>query len=79
MKLSITSPMYRVAKAMAAKDSGLEVKDRMWLKMTIPNSFIGKRNKKEREGGREKEKGRKREKKKERGRERGDRERERRR
>lgn len=41
VKLTLTSPMYRVAKAMAAKESGLEVKDRMWLKMTIPNSFIG--------------------------------------
>ncbi len=41
VKLSLQSPMYRVSKAMAAKDSGLEVKDRMWLKMTIPKSFIG--------------------------------------
>lgn len=41
VKLNLQSPMYRVAKAMAAKDSGLEVKDRIWLKMTIPKSFIG--------------------------------------
>ena len=42
VKLTLTSPIYRVAKAMAQPDSGLEVKDRTWLKMTIPKSFIGK-------------------------------------
>lgn len=26
---------------MAAPDSGLEIRDRMWLKITIPNAFIG--------------------------------------
>ena len=41
VKLNLTSPLYRVAKAMAQSDSGLEVKDRMWLKMPIPKSFIG--------------------------------------
>jgi segment polarity protein dishevelled len=41
VKLTLSSPLYRVAKAMAQSDSGLEVKDRMWLKMTIPKSFIG--------------------------------------
>ena len=41
VKLNIQTPMYRIVKAVAAKDSGLEVKDRTWLKMTIPNSFIG--------------------------------------
>ena len=44
VKLNLTSPLYRVAKAMAAPDSGLEVKDRMWLKMPIPKSFIGQYN-----------------------------------
>lgn len=28
--------------AMANSESGLEVRDRMWLKITIPNAFIGK-------------------------------------
>ena len=41
VKLQVTTPMYRIVKVMAAKESGLEVKDRTWLKMTIPNSFIG--------------------------------------
>ena len=27
---------------MSAPDSGLEIRDRMWLKITIPNAFIGK-------------------------------------
>ncbi len=34
--------MAAVAKAMASPESGLEVRDRMWLKITIPNAFIGK-------------------------------------
>lgn len=34
--------MTAVAKAMANPESGLEVRDRMWLKITIPNAFIGK-------------------------------------
>ena len=41
VKMNLSSPLYRVAKAMAQSDSGLEVKDRTWLKMTIPKSFIG--------------------------------------
>ena len=41
MKLTLTTPMYRIAKMVAAPNSGLEVKDRVWLKMTIPKSFIG--------------------------------------
>uniref|UniRef100_A0AAY4B344 Dishevelled n=1 Tax=Denticeps clupeoides TaxID=299321 RepID=A0AAY4B344_9TELE len=39
--LSIHSDMAIVAKAMASPESGLEVRDRMWLKITIPNAFIG--------------------------------------
>lgn len=27
---------------MADSESGLEIRDRMWLKITIPNAFIGK-------------------------------------
>ncbi|KAG2470518.1 segment polarity protein dishevelled homolog DVL-3-like [Polypterus senegalus] len=39
--LSIHSDMTTIAKAMASPESGLEVRDRMWLKITIPNAFIG--------------------------------------
>ena len=42
MKLTLTTPMYRIAKSLAAANSGLEVKDRVWLKMKIPKSFIGR-------------------------------------
>lgn len=35
--------MPAVVKAMASSESGLEVRDRMWLKITIPNAFIGKK------------------------------------
>ena len=33
--------MMTIAKSMANPDSGLDVRDRMWLKITIPNAFIG--------------------------------------
>uniref|UniRef100_A0A4W5KTX3 Dishevelled segment polarity protein 3 n=1 Tax=Hucho hucho TaxID=62062 RepID=A0A4W5KTX3_9TELE len=39
--LSIHSNMATIAKAMANPESGLEVRDRMWLKITIPSAFIG--------------------------------------
>uniref|UniRef100_I3KKZ9 Dishevelled segment polarity protein 3b n=1 Tax=Oreochromis niloticus TaxID=8128 RepID=I3KKZ9_ORENI len=39
--LNIHSDMTMVVKAMANPESGLEVRDRMWLKITIPNAFIG--------------------------------------
>lgn len=35
--------MTVVVKAMANAESGLEVRDRMWLKITIPNAFIGEK------------------------------------
>lgn len=41
-QLTIHSDMTAVVKAMANPESGLEVRDRMWLKITIPNAFIGK-------------------------------------
>ncbi|XP_041850312.1 segment polarity protein dishevelled homolog DVL-3-like isoform X3 [Melanotaenia boesemani] len=41
--LNIHSDMTVVVKAMANPESGLEVRDRMWLKITIPNAFIGKK------------------------------------
>lgn len=34
--------MPAVVRAMANPESGLEVRDRMWLKITIPSAFIGK-------------------------------------
>lgn len=40
--LTINSDMSTVVKTMARPDSGLEVRDRMWLKITIPHAFIGK-------------------------------------
>ena len=34
--------LEEIVKAMTKQDSGLEIRDRMWLKITIPNAFIGK-------------------------------------
>uniref|UniRef100_A0A7N4PJ30 Dishevelled segment polarity protein 3 n=1 Tax=Sarcophilus harrisii TaxID=9305 RepID=A0A7N4PJ30_SARHA len=48
--LSIHSDMATIVKAMASPESGLEVRDRMWLKITIPNAFIGSRVVPQREG-----------------------------
>ncbi|XP_025051738.1 segment polarity protein dishevelled homolog DVL-3 isoform X4 [Alligator sinensis] len=42
--LSIHSDMATIVKAMASPESGLEVRDRMWLKITIPNAFIDMAN-----------------------------------
>ncbi|XP_074535428.1 segment polarity protein dishevelled homolog DVL-3 [Halichoeres trimaculatus] len=39
--LSIHSDITAIIRAMADRESGLEVRDRMWLKITIPNAFIG--------------------------------------
>ncbi|KAG8196080.1 hypothetical protein JTE90_007820 [Oedothorax gibbosus] len=39
--LTVESDMLSIVKAMTNPESGLEVKDRMWLKLLIPNSFIG--------------------------------------
>ncbi|KAL1502625.1 hypothetical protein ABEB36_007743 [Hypothenemus hampei] len=39
--LTINSPMAEIVQAMQRPDSGLEIRDRMWLKITIPNAFIG--------------------------------------
>ncbi|XP_064459800.1 segment polarity protein dishevelled homolog DVL-3-like isoform X2 [Ornithodoros turicata] len=39
--LTVETDMETVVKAMAAADSGLDVRDRMWLKITIPRAFIG--------------------------------------
>uniref|UniRef100_A0A672H8P3 Dishevelled segment polarity protein 3b n=3 Tax=Salarias fasciatus TaxID=181472 RepID=A0A672H8P3_SALFA len=40
-QLTIHSDMMLVVKAMSNPESGVEVRDRMWLKITIPNAFIG--------------------------------------
>ena len=39
--LSKSSGMLAVVNAMQKSDSGLEVRDRMWLKIKIPNAFLG--------------------------------------
>ncbi|XP_019763627.1 segment polarity protein dishevelled homolog DVL-3 isoform X1 [Dendroctonus ponderosae] len=39
--LTVNSPMSEIVQAMQRPDSGLEIRDRMWLKITIPNAFIG--------------------------------------
>lgn len=41
VRLTVQTDMLTIVKAMAAPDSGLEIRDRMWLKITIPNAFIG--------------------------------------
>ncbi|KAK9505294.1 hypothetical protein O3M35_009384 [Rhynocoris fuscipes] len=41
MRLSINMDMSVIVRAMARPDSGLEVRDRLWLKITIPKAFIG--------------------------------------
>ena len=33
--------MLTIVRAMSRPDSGLEVRDRLWLKIVIPNAFIG--------------------------------------
>ena len=35
------SPMIAIVRAMQKADSGLEVRDRTWLKIKIPNAFLG--------------------------------------
>ena len=35
------SGMLAIIRAMKKVDSGLEVRDRMWLKIKIPNAFLG--------------------------------------
>nr|NP_001027754.1 dishevelled homolog [Ciona intestinalis]BAA92183.1 dishevelled homolog [Ciona intestinalis] len=41
MPLSTCTDMGAVVKSLKMPDSGLDVKTRMWLKITIPNAFIG--------------------------------------
>ncbi|VDN37831.1 unnamed protein product [Dibothriocephalus latus] len=39
-QLSLSTDMAIVVRAMLAPDSGLEIHDRTWLKITIPNAVI---------------------------------------
>ena len=40
-QLTIQSGMKAICSSMQRADSGLEVRDRMWLKINIPQAFIG--------------------------------------
>ncbi|CAO1419069.1 unnamed protein product [Diamesa serratosioi] len=40
-RLNINMPYKLIVQAMRKPDSGLEIRDRLWLKITIPNAFIG--------------------------------------
>lgn len=40
--LTVEMDMLSITKMMATIDSGLDIKDRCWLKITIPNAFLGK-------------------------------------
>ena len=42
LNLTINSDMETIVRAMAEPDSGLDIRDRIWLKMPIPRSFLGK-------------------------------------
>nr|XP_033206278.1 segment polarity protein dishevelled homolog DVL-3-like isoform X2 [Bombus vancouverensis nearcticus] len=41
LHLTVNTDMPTVVRAMARPDSGLEIRDRMWLKIVIPSAFIG--------------------------------------
>ena len=41
-KLPESTPAPVVVQKMSLPESGLEVRDRLWLKMTIPKAFTGK-------------------------------------
>ena len=41
-RLTLNTDMTTIARAMAAPDSGLDIRDRMWLKITISSAFIGR-------------------------------------
>lgn len=43
--LTVATDMASVVHDMLMPDSGLEIHDRTWLKITIPNAFIGNENK----------------------------------
>ncbi|CAF4087142.1 unnamed protein product [Rotaria socialis] len=41
LNLTINSDMDTIVRAMAEPDSGLDIRDRIWLKIPIPKSFLG--------------------------------------
>ncbi len=41
LNLTVNTDMETVVRAMSALDSGLDIRDRNWLKITIANAFIG--------------------------------------
>lgn len=41
LNLTINSDMDTIVRSMAEPDSGLDIRDRIWLKMPIPKSFLG--------------------------------------
>jgi segment polarity protein dishevelled len=41
-RLNVNMPYKIIVGAMKKIDSGLEIRDRLWLKITIPNAFIGR-------------------------------------
>jgi hypothetical protein len=45
VSLTAESELAEVVRAMARPSSGLKVCNRSWLKITIPNAFIGKKTK----------------------------------
>lgn len=40
-RLTIETPVPIIVQHMASPGSALEIQDRMWLKINIPNAFIG--------------------------------------
>ena len=47
LRLTVNTDMISVVLAMLRSDSGLEIRNRQWLKITIPNAFIGRRQQSE--------------------------------
>lgn len=41
LNLTVNSDMDTIVRAMAEPDSGLDIRDRIWLKIPIPRSFLG--------------------------------------
>ena len=45
LNLTINSDMDTIVRAMAEPNSGLDIRDRIWLKIPIPKSFLGETKK----------------------------------
>jgi len=41
LNLTVNSDMDTIVRAMAEPHSGLDIRDRIWLKIPIPTSFLG--------------------------------------